>query len=701
MAEATVHVDETVAEWVRVLNRALRVAPGVTVLDILWAPVRCVETHVNYHIGGDACVGRDTPQPGLAGSMHGVAWYYALNMHECRLPIPPLEFGVLYGDAEMLLPLVPDDSVEVTIHSDAATAVFDMVASSRVPASTVMAWTRRQILMHTQVKRLMYRLFVAHRKGASNAFDDAISRGYWEVARQLARQLRIQVRWVPVTDAFRGFMTGMVKQLSQQATQKAALGVVPPAATVSVAAAKKQRAADRRVVAACTAQAAASLLGVHYAEALQVVDAFVQQQCGASRASDMRRTVESTIFGFSRWLRNGNTDTGGTGEPEQQQQLREQVMDVLRNHNDAGLRMLCAAPGEGHPAEGAAVCSTGMQVHAALWQQCGVFPANATVFVAYAGHMYHQLKLEQYEVDPLIGVAVHVEAKRFLCYTCNLAADTVALVPVVTTARCERWAALEATHWSVADASARASWVCVHTTAAEPRLTQCVGLAGEYSGHSRPGSIEQARRALGFGRHVVQPDMYTRCGIYGLADLNGGAYTRQWVMLAYGRWLDGCQATETLRDVVWSVTEQWLLTRSGGVTADWWQLVAVSANRALRHVPPIEVENRDNVEYAAWYLQRWHNTGFTPTSFALLKAFYREWGERLPQPEGAAPPLSIVVEVYMPVSASPTLSEVWGIPQPRTRSQVTDNMPKLVLRDGSTLVQRARSAFQRTTGDVA
>ena len=73
----------------------------------------------------------------------------------------------MYGDAEMLLPLVPDDGAEVTIHSDAATAVFDM-AGDKVPKSTVMAWTRSQILAHPQVQRMLYRLFVAHRKGAAN-----------------------------------------------------------------------------------------------------------------------------------------------------------------------------------------------------------------------------------------------------------------------------------------------------------------------------------------------------------------------------------------------------------------------------------------------------------------------------------------------------------------------------------------------------
>jgi hypothetical protein len=207
-------------------------------------------------------------------------------------------------------------------------------------------------------------------------------------------------------------------------------------------------------------------------------------------------------------------------------------------------------------------------------------------------------------------------------------------------------------------------------------------------------TVEQAQRALGFMRHGGHPDEHPRCGIYGLADLNGGMYTRQWVTLAYGRWLDGCQAKETLQDVVWAVTEEWMLARNGEVTSDWWQLVADSANRALRHVPPTEVEDRNNVEYAAWYLQRWHNTGFTPTSFALLKEFYKEWGERIPQPVGAAPPLSIVVEVYMPMSASPALCEVWEGQQPRLR---TNNVPKLVLRGAHWYSERGRPVSAQQT----
>jgi hypothetical protein len=140
----------------------------------------------------------------------------------------------MFGDAEMLLPLLPEDGVEVIVHCDAATAVFDMVAGHKTPASQVMAWTRKQILAHSQVVRMMRRLFVAHRKGASNAFDNAISRGYWDVARQLAAQLRIKLRWIPVTEGFRTFMSSMVRQQSERATQAAALRVLPATGLTTV-----------------------------------------------------------------------------------------------------------------------------------------------------------------------------------------------------------------------------------------------------------------------------------------------------------------------------------------------------------------------------------------------------------------------------------------------------------------------------------
>jgi hypothetical protein len=1054
-----VHVDEAVAKWVRVLNRALRVTPGVTVLDLLWAPVKCPETHVNYHIGGDACVGDDTPQPGLAGSMHGVAWYYALNSHECRLPIPPLEFGVMYGDAEMLLPLLPDDGVEITVHSDAATAVFDMVAGSRTPVSNVMAWTRKQILAHPQVTRMMRRLFVAHRKGASNAFDDAISRGYWDVARQLATQLKVKVRWAPVTEGFRTFMAAMVRQQAGLATQAAALKVLPAAGPVTVVTQPRSREAAGKppVVAACAAEALAELLGVQATEAVTILDGFMDEcsNMDTALAQQARDAIQGAVFGASRWLRsapdtvtvaervvvvnisnhtdnmydggvrcdrpsllgnpfvgdNGRLDTAQraavceahaemlgvvttgaehvdvlaiaakhgvsvdqryehvdceelrgelhrlAGElshglhvqlichchPKQchadgiasaivalaeragnhtppRQQLKEMITKASHASPDSRLKRLCSP--KGGSGCNAQVLDTQSIVHefAALWKQHGVFAANAWMSAAYAGYLYQRLKLHQHGVSALVGIAVHVHDNRYQCFLCDVSRQCVSLQPVTDTRGCERWAALREWHWATANSDERQQWQCVSVTAAEPRLMQCIGMAGGeatpqsrnveltdahkmlvrgtelwstlaqsaafarlnpdpatgvtyivHEGYPKAGrwagtitgtyehvwevlrvlnanrlpgrkyrcsklSVIQAKWAQAFPipdyssqtyaavtqqrlqnqgdtdtttrgvntpdgvqqridqlerqvaalqlesavrRHGLTPSpavtectvapppsvadtnsfslpmdalttlegqwhgvtetmsvttagefewmqhshlwasqatspvpcdvlvdastdssddeqavqraskalgfMPKRCGAccgpYGLADLNAPEYTHSWVWQAYSLWLNNREGTPAMTNVVLAVTEQWQLSQRGDHTAEWWRPLAGAAIRALVVCAPAEAELPDKVNHPDKYLGVWHQHGFSPTSFELLREFYADWGEVVALPWAAPPPVSLVAEVYIPGRARPALSEVWGSAIPAPDALSAHVVPRLVLRE--------------------
>jgi hypothetical protein len=207
--EGTVELGPEAKRALKEVHVALARSPGISVLDIVQKVAPQQESVINYHLGGDACVGEDTQDPGVAGSLHGVVWRWKLEGQEKRLPITTLEFSCLYGNVEMLMPLVPMESSEITFHSDAATAVFDM-APGKVPDSEMMAFVAQRVRSHPEVCKREGTIFVTHCRGDRNQIDDAVSRGYTSVLDDITRQLNMSIRMVELTPAFKAFTHELV-----------------------------------------------------------------------------------------------------------------------------------------------------------------------------------------------------------------------------------------------------------------------------------------------------------------------------------------------------------------------------------------------------------------------------------------------------------------------------------------------------------
>jgi hypothetical protein len=206
------------------LYEAMLQCPGVTVLNMLFASDTVLTYTLNYDIGGDACVGEDTTDPGMAGSLKGLVWRYALSGAERRLPIAVIEFSVVFGNVEMILPGAPTHG-DLTFNTDAATAAFDMRPDA-APKSEEIHFVRQEILTHPNMSKIRDRVFVRHGCGEGDAFDDAVSQKYLSLANELATQLQLKVRWIPATSGFCNFMKKLVDLHARQATQKAALQLV-------------------------------------------------------------------------------------------------------------------------------------------------------------------------------------------------------------------------------------------------------------------------------------------------------------------------------------------------------------------------------------------------------------------------------------------------------------------------------------------
>ena len=207
--EGTLELGPEAKRALKEVHVALARSPGISVLDIVQKAAPQQESVINYHLGGDACVGEDTQDPGVAGSLHGVVWRWKLEGQEKRLPITTLEFSCLYGNVEMLMPLVPMESSEITFHSDAATAVFDM-APGKVPDSEMMAFVAQRVRSHPEVCKREGTIFVTHCRGERNQIDDAVSRGYTSVLDDIMRQLNMSIRMVELTPAFKAFTHELV-----------------------------------------------------------------------------------------------------------------------------------------------------------------------------------------------------------------------------------------------------------------------------------------------------------------------------------------------------------------------------------------------------------------------------------------------------------------------------------------------------------
>ena len=128
--------------------------------------------------------------PGLGGCLGGKGWRYPdaapLSAFELELPIAVTEFVAFYGQVEAFGDEVPDDALVMAEVDALATALSLTDEAAR---SDLMQAVFLELQQLPQFLRIRDRMIVAHCAGDANILADAFSRGEFETAREICRQM--------------------------------------------------------------------------------------------------------------------------------------------------------------------------------------------------------------------------------------------------------------------------------------------------------------------------------------------------------------------------------------------------------------------------------------------------------------------------------------------------------------------------------
>ena len=141
-----------------------------------------------------------TPTPGVGGHMHGFSWYLPLLPSDVvgplQLPINWLEFLAVYGNFEIFGPSVPLLHSRLLQLTDSLTSAIVLTRHSA--KSEGMQLVHLALLESSEFVRLAAITDVAHVFGPGMVFADAVSRGYFDIVKQLCIQCHTAHQWLVV-----------------------------------------------------------------------------------------------------------------------------------------------------------------------------------------------------------------------------------------------------------------------------------------------------------------------------------------------------------------------------------------------------------------------------------------------------------------------------------------------------------------------
>ena len=141
-----------------------------------------------------------TPTPGVGGHMHGFSWYLPLLpcdvVGPLQLPINWLEFLAVYGNFEIFGPSVPLLHSRLLQLTDSLTSAI--VLTNHSAKSEGMQLVHLKLLQSSEFIRLAAITDVAHVFGPGMVFADAVSRGYFDIVKQLCIQCHTAHQWLVV-----------------------------------------------------------------------------------------------------------------------------------------------------------------------------------------------------------------------------------------------------------------------------------------------------------------------------------------------------------------------------------------------------------------------------------------------------------------------------------------------------------------------
>ena len=144
-----------------------------------------------------------TPTPGVGGHMHGCSWYLPLLpcdvVGPLQLPINWLEFLAIYGDFVIFGPSVPLLHSRLLQLTDSLTSATVLTRHSA--KSEGMQLVHLKLLQNSEFVRLAAITDIAHVFGPGMVFADAVSRGYFDIVKQLCIQCHTAHQWLEVPAA--------------------------------------------------------------------------------------------------------------------------------------------------------------------------------------------------------------------------------------------------------------------------------------------------------------------------------------------------------------------------------------------------------------------------------------------------------------------------------------------------------------------
>ncbi|MGA1354324.1 MAG: hypothetical protein ACO32I_06075, partial [Candidatus Limnocylindrus sp.] len=183
---------EKLSEWRQRLG-ACAGAPLLCAVPGMQHEFAHFEAPVTYFLRSDASK-TGTTLPGLGGCLGGAYWRYpeagALTPDELELPIAVLEFVAAAGTLAAFAHQLPHSAL-VLLEVDAMASAQALTEDAA--KSPLMQHVHRRLLDQAAYQSCASRLIVAHIHGEGNVAADAISRGYFDVFCELARQLGLKV----------------------------------------------------------------------------------------------------------------------------------------------------------------------------------------------------------------------------------------------------------------------------------------------------------------------------------------------------------------------------------------------------------------------------------------------------------------------------------------------------------------------------